>query len=141
LTRNEERLRQEGLSLREQLTDTRNENNQLTVRVEERNTEIRAITNQMTNLRIESNERNLLLQETRRELTRTQAERDERITATDLQNILAEVWEKDKEISTLREQLSQSQEGGLTERLRNREQRLESFAHRLGIDWQIVRNL
>jgi len=123
------------------LADSQNQVLRLENNLGERNQEVQTLTSQMTNLRIESNERNTQLQAVRHELVRTQAERDERITAVDLQNILVEVWEKDKEIDTLREQLSQSQEGGLTERLRNREQRLEIFARRLGVNWQRVRSL
>jgi len=146
--RTEERLRGEALAIRGELsenrlrlTDSQNQVLRLENNLGERSQEVQTLTNQMTNLRIESNERNTQLQVIRHELVRTQAERDERITAVDLQNILAEVWEKDKEIDTLREQLSQSQEGGLTERLRNREQRLESFVRRLGVNWQRVRSL
>ena len=148
LSRNEERLRQEGIGLREQLTDTRqqltnvtNEKNNLQIRVNEKNTEIQALTNQMTNLRIESNNRNNQLQVIQQELTRTQEERDARITPLELQEIINTLYEREREADSLRQQLGQSQESSLTERIRNKTQRLESFVHRLGIEWEQIQLL
>ena len=148
ISRSEERVRQEAVGLREQLTDTRqqliatrNERDNLLIRANERNTEIQNLTNQMADLRIESNNRNNQLQNVQRELVRTQTERDERITATDLQELLLGIENRDREIASLREQLGQSQESGLTERIRNKTRRLESFVHRLGIEWEQIQLL
>jgi len=67
-------------------------------------------TNQANALRIENNNKDNRLQIVQQELTRTQTERDERITATDLQELLSEIESKVREISTLRGQLGQSRE-------------------------------
>ena len=148
LSTNEARVRQESLGLREQLTDTRQqltitggERDNLLIRVDERGAEILTLTNRMADLRIESNNLENQLQTVQRDLARTQTERDERITATDLQELLSGIENRDGEISSLREQLGQSRESGFTERLRNKEQRLEGFAHRLGIEWEQIQLL
>ena len=82
------------------------------------------------------------------QLIRTQTERDERMTPEGLQILLSEIEDREREIASLRERadnlredLSHSQETGITEKLRNKEQRLESFAQRCQLDWQIVRDL
>ncbi|CAG8736122.1 22821_t:CDS:2, partial [Racocetra persica] len=141
LSRNEERIRQEATGLREnlvdarrELTDTRNERNDLLIRVDEANIDIRLLTIQMADLQVESNDRNTQLRTTRQDLARVQQERDERITSAELENFLNTLWRREEEVASLREQLGQSRESGLTEKLRNKGQKLESFIHRLGME-------
>lgn len=163
LSRTEDRLRQECLGIREQLIDTRQqltesknkvvslenevrENNRQILRITEtKNGEILALINQMSELRIEFGEINTQLrtdlQITQRELEGTQLERDERITPLELQELLNNSFQKDEEISSLKQRLGQSRESDLTEKIRNKEQKLQGFAHRLGIDWEQIQIL
>lgn len=52
LTRDETRVREEGVGLRNQLIEVKNEKEVLLIRVEEKNTETLALTNQMSELTI-----------------------------------------------------------------------------------------
>lgn len=145
LSRNEERLREEGVGLRAQLTDARhqltevrNERNNLLIRVEEKDTRILALNNQMADLRIEFNESNNQLQITRQELVRVQEERDERMTPESLQILLNEIEDRERKISLLKEKANELQQGltnsqgiSITEKLHNKQQWLERFIQNL----------
>jgi len=148
LTANEARLRGEGIGLRRINTETRERNVILSTRIEEKdrlierkNDDLSLLTNQMADLRIESERVTNQLQSTSQELIRIRTELDERITSEDLLNLLNELAEKEQKITDLQEELSQSQGVGIVEKLRNKEQRLESFSQNCGADWIIIRNL
>ncbi|CAG8789919.1 27363_t:CDS:2, partial [Racocetra persica] len=139
--RNEERLRGEASGLRIQLNDSRllltesqNEVARLENNVNEKKAEIENLTDQLNTLQLVSNSIDIQLQVANRDLERVQQERDERITATDLQALLFEMENRDREVTSLGEQLGQSRESGLTEKLRNKGQKLENFTHRLGME-------
>ncbi|RIA78856.1 hypothetical protein C1645_746293, partial [Glomus cerebriforme] len=139
--RNESRLRQEGISLRENLADARQqltivgeERNNLLISSEQKNQEIQTLTTQMTTLRLEGNQ-------THQELTRIQEERDERITPLELQELLTNLNQREEEVNSLKNKLNQAEEGKLTQKLRSEENRLEKMAKKLEIDWDIVQVL
>jgi len=123
LNRNEARLRQEGISLRENLADARQqltivgeERNNLLISTEQKNQEVQNLTNQMTTLRLESNQN-------QQELTRIQEERDERIDPLELQEILTNLYRKEEEINSLTKKFKiYSYEDKIIEAIRSKSQ-------------------
>lgn len=59
----------------------------------------------------------------------------------ELQEFINDMWQKEEEITSSKERLGQSRESDLNEKIRNKEQRLENFAHRLEIDWEQIQIL
>ncbi|WP_147410416.1 hypothetical protein [endosymbiont GvMRE of Glomus versiforme] len=92
------------------------------------------------------------LQKLRQELNETKRELEERLSPTDLQNLLfaheteirdkeQEIQQKNREIANLREQLGQSQEQSLNLELRVVEEEVEELANRLRINWERIQAL